>query len=128
MAAPGAGPNTQLDDEPIIFFHPLVAGPSAAVSAQPGDGTRTRLDDEPALWLQFSPTVAAAARGQSSENSAPAASLPNTVTTLPNTAAPESSMHPTVLALGALVSLAAWWHRRRNRIASLSSATTGSEG
>jgi hypothetical protein len=40
------------ETEPLVFFHPTLAGPAAPGPVQPVDGS-IRLEEEPATWVQL---------------------------------------------------------------------------
>ena len=49
-AVPGAGSTIPLETEPLVFFHPLLAGSVRPGSMQPVRAT-VLLEEEPATWL-----------------------------------------------------------------------------
>jgi hypothetical protein len=57
VARPGDGPGIPLETEPLLFFHPMVAGESRPGGVQPASG-RPLLEEEPALWVQVVPEAA----------------------------------------------------------------------
>ena len=52
--APSAGrePSIALETEPLVFFHPTLAGLSPPSTIQPVEGT-VLLEEEPATWPQL---------------------------------------------------------------------------
>jgi hypothetical protein len=49
---PGAGSTIPLETEPLVFFHPLLAGSVRPGGVQPVPAT-VLLEEEPAMWLQL---------------------------------------------------------------------------
>jgi len=49
---PGAGSTIPLETEPLVFFHPLLAGNVRPGGVQPVPAT-VLLEEEPATWLQL---------------------------------------------------------------------------
>lgn len=54
---PGDGPGIPLETEPILFFHPMLAGETRPGAVQPVSGPLL-LEEEPALWVQVEPEAA----------------------------------------------------------------------
>ena len=48
-----------LETEPLVFFHPLLAGSAAPGGVQPLRG-HLSLEEEPATWPQFTPGASVA--------------------------------------------------------------------
>jgi len=51
-AASGRGSSVPLETEPLVWFHPLLAGRGARGSVQPVSGTLA-LEEEPATWPEL---------------------------------------------------------------------------
>ena len=52
VPTPGASSTIPLQTEPLVFFHPLLAGGVTHDGAQPGRAA-LQLEEEPATWLQL---------------------------------------------------------------------------
>ena len=50
-----------LETEPLVFFHPTLAGRAAPALVQPVDGS-IQLEEEPATWVQLAIAEAAGRR------------------------------------------------------------------
>ena len=51
-AASGRGPSVPLETEPLVCFHPLLAGRGTRGTVQPVSGT-LGLEEEPATWPEL---------------------------------------------------------------------------
>ena len=53
VSTPGGGPDIPLETEPLVFFHPLLAGSVSPGKVQPVRATLL-LEEEPATWPELS--------------------------------------------------------------------------
>jgi hypothetical protein len=52
VSTPGGSPSIPLETEPLVFFHPLLAGSVSPGKVQPVRHT-LKLEEEPATWLEL---------------------------------------------------------------------------